>query len=44
MLGDSIGYLDELEVGCTEGNEPWISDGRVFGTTHGTYDCREIGL
>ena len=35
LLGASIGSLDGLEVGSPEGTELWISDGRVFGTTHG---------
>ena len=33
LLDSSLGYLDGLEVGFTEGNELWISDGRVLGTT-----------
>ena len=44
FMGASIGSIDEKEVGCTEGNELWISDGRVFGTTHDTYDGRDLGL
>ena len=38
MLGDSIGYLDVLEVSFTEVTELWIYDGRVLGTTLVTYD------
>ena len=44
LLGASIGSIDRLEVGCTESTEIWNYDGRVFGTTHGTYDGRGTGL
>ena len=44
LLGASIGYLYRLEVGCTEGNELWIHDGRVFVIKNGTYYGIEIGL
>ena len=44
MLGASLGYIYGREVGCTEGAELCISDGRVLGTTLVTYDGTEIGL
>ena len=44
LLVDPIGYLDRIEVGCTERNELWISDGRVLRRTLGTYDVTDIGL
>ena len=43
-LGASLGSLDVLYVGCAEGTEVWISDGRVLGTKLGTYNGRELGL
>ena len=44
MLGASLISLDRLEVGCTEGAELWLSDGKVLGTTLGTYDGIKLGL
>ena len=44
FLLDSLGSLVRLEVGCTESNELWISDGRMLGTTLVTYDSTYIGL
>ena len=44
LLGTSLGYLYELEVGCNEGSELWISGGSFLGTTIGTYNGTEIGL
>ena len=44
LIGASIGSLDRIEVGCTEVTELWISYGRVFGKTHGTYDGRYLGF
>ena len=44
MISASIGSLDVIEAGCTEGNELWIYDGRVIDTTLGTYDGTELGL
>ena len=44
LLGASIGSLYRIEVGCTEVTELWISYGRVFGKTHGTYDGRYLGF
>ena len=35
LIGASLGYLDRLEVGCTEGTELWLSDGIVLVTTLG---------
>ena len=32
LLGASLGYLDILEVGCTEVTEIWIFYGRVLVT------------
>ena len=44
LLGSSLGFLDVLEVGCTEGTKICISDGRVLGKKLGTFDGTEIGL
>ena len=44
LLGDSLGYLDGLEVGCTEGTELWLSGGRVLVKTLGKYYGKELGL
>ena len=44
LLVDSPGSIDVLEVGCNEGTELWIYDGRVLGTTLCTYDVTEVGL
>ena len=44
LLGNSLGYIDRLEVVCTEVTELWIFDGRVLVTTIGKYDCTQLGL
>ena len=44
LLVDSLGSLYVLEVGCNEDTELWIYDGRLLGTTLGTYDGTEVGL
>ena len=40
LLGASFWCLYGLYVGCTEGTELFIFNGRVFVTTIGTYDGR----
>ena len=44
LLSAPLGFLDVLEVGCTEGVKLWISDRRVLGTTLDTFDGTELGL
>ena len=44
MLGASVGSIDGIDVGYTEGTEIWIHDGKVFGITLGTYDGTELGV
>ena len=38
LLGDSLGSLNGIQLGCNEGNGICIADGIVIDTTLGTYD------
>ena len=44
LPGDSLGYIYGIEVGCNEGNELLLYDGRVLGTKLCTYDGTYVGL
>ena len=44
FIGDSRGYIDRIEVCCTEGNKLWTYGGIVLVTTLGTYYVTELVL
>ena len=44
MVGESLGSIDGIEVGCIEGTEPCISDEILLVTTLVTYDGKYLVL